>query len=335
MQGAARDQPACSVTDLENPTLDLVAAALAGDEAVELSAYPYATSAPLHLLRHPKFATATPVLRKDLSPGAGLAAVVGSRPAFLVDPFREIAVYRHVLPDWLGSPVFFGALVDADEDRYWLFLEQVGGVELWQIGELDVWSSVARWLGSMHAARLHVTAPRSVRDRLVSYDRAYYGRWPERARAFAPSAAARRGLDRVLRRHDELVDRLLSLPQTFIHGELYPSNVLVAHGGDAPTRVATIDWETAAVGPPLVDLAALAEGWDEPQRLTLIESYRSTAAAAGVSGNAGSLTDAALDECRLHLCLRWLGWAQGWSPPREHERDWLALALRLTEQVGL
>jgi hypothetical protein len=34
----------------------------------------------------------------------------------------------------------------------------------------------------------------------------------------------------------------------------------------------------------------------------------------------------ALEASRLLLCVQWLGWAQKWSPPRAHARDWIEVA---------
>ena len=42
-------------------------------------------------------------------------------------------------------------MADADRPRYWLLLEKVAGVELWQVGDFAVWEDVARWLGAFHA----------------------------------------------------------------------------------------------------------------------------------------------------------------------------------------
>ena len=44
---------------------------------------------------------------------------------------------------------------------------------------------------------------------------------------------------------------------------------------------------------------------------------------------------ATLDWCRLHLAVRWVGWAPSWSPPREHRHDWLREALSLAEEVEI
>ena len=65
-----------------------------------------------------------------------------------------------------------------------------------------------------------------------------------------------------------------SFPRTFVHGELYPSNVLVVRDDRHP-RVCPIDWEMAAIGPGLIDLAALVGGWDPPERERLVAAYLS------------------------------------------------------------
>ena len=44
------------------------------------------------------------------------------------------------------------------------------------------------------------------------------------------------------------MDRLVRLPRTLIHGELYPSNVIVGRGHHRE-RVCPVDWEMAALGP--------------------------------------------------------------------------------------
>jgi hypothetical protein len=92
----------------------------------------------------------------------------------------------------------------------------------------------------------------------------------------------------------------------------------------------------AAVGPGLVDLAALvAGGWSAQERTALAMAYfeESTLRDAGWSGEAQFLS--ALDYCRLHLAVQWLGWSPAWSPPPEHAHDWLREALGLAEKLEL
>ena len=271
---------------------------------------------------------------KDLSWGALLPEATGAKPEFLHDPLREIEVYRSALVGaGLGTAAFHGAWVRPECDQYCLFVERVTGVELWQVGDLEVWAAVAAWL-----ARFHHTGPAPdppLRDRLLLYNRDYYQAWARRARAFHRDAdASRRGrLDWVLARHDGLVDRLLALDSVFIHGELYPSNVLVQVAGGP--RICPIDWELAALGPALVDLAALVSGgWTPEERFALVRSYES--ALVSLTGRAVDhrALVAALDLCRLHLCVRWLGWARRWSPPPEHAQDWLGESVELAEAIA-
>ena len=107
------------------------------------------------------------------------------------------------------------------------------------------------------------------------------------------------------------------VPQTLIHGELYPSNVLVD-----PPRVCPVDWEMAAIGPGVIDLAALCGGWE-------------TVAAARLTAAYGPVDASDLARACLHLALQWLGWSAGWKPPPEHSHDWLGEALALVRELDL
>jgi Phosphotransferase enzyme family len=275
------------------------------------------------------------LMLKDLG-WQGLTAVGrGAKPDFLYDPLREISVYRRLLaPADLGAPRYYGSLVDPERDRYWLFVERVAGRELYQIGELERWERAARWLAAMHSHFAADVEQLAEQGRLVGHDRHYYRTWIERAGEFAGGSGAdareRRGLDWLAARYDGVVERLLALPTTVIHGEFYASNVLLAAG----ERVAPVDWEVAAAGPGLVDLAALTTGWSHSEQATLRDAYEDAMRHSGPSQPLPGDLDDALDLCRLHLAVRWLGWAPpGWSPPKEHRRDWLGEALELAEKL--
>ena len=91
-----------------------------------------------------------------------------------------------------------------------------------------------------------------------------------------------------------------------------------------------MDWETAALGPGLMDLAALTSGaWTDEERTEMSAAYHEALLAHG--GSTPSFRDLllALDDCRLHLAIRWLGWAEDWSPPAENAHDWLGEAMAL------
>jgi aminoglycoside phosphotransferase (APT) family kinase protein len=233
-----------------------------------------------------------------------------AKPEFLHDPLREIEVYESILArNSFGTPICYVAVARPDDDHTWIVLERVQGVELYQVGDLETWRSVARWLASFHA-QFQARLPTSTH--LLRHDRAFYLRWLQRAQKFTDGR-----LDHVAPRYDRVIDCLVGLPPTFIHGEFYSSNVLVEG-----RRIAPIDWEVAGIGPGLIDLAALTTGWGEKERRTIENAY-------------GDVPQGALDACRLQIAVQWLGWSSDWTPPPEHARNWLADALAAAERLGL
>jgi hypothetical protein len=270
-------------------------------------------------------------VRKDLAWPALLREARESKPAFLHDPRREIAVYTELLPSAPpGAPHCYGTSCDAARQRWWLFLERVRAIELFQVGELSWWEAVAAWLGRLHVIfasmvdELHA-APIP----LLEHGRRWHARWAERALAAAatPPTAAIQRLHRLV---PPLTECLAAMPATLVHGELYASNVLVAPDTNG-LRVCPIDWETAALAPGLVDLAALTAGdWSEQERGRIERSY---CVAVNRVHDASFRQD--LDACRLSLCIQWLGWSPGWRPPAGHAHDWLGEAMALADGLGL
>jgi hypothetical protein len=261
-----------------------------------------------------------------------------AKPQFLHDPLREIEVYGSVLASAsLGTARFYGAAVDPALKRYWLFIENVPGVALWQIGEFELWQDAARWAAALHDRFADDGAVRS--EHLLRYDADFYRLWMTRALEFADRWEARRPgvarqtIERLAKGYETVVERLAALPATFIHGELYASNVLVEQG-ESP-RVCPIDWEIAAIGPGLVDLAALTMGnWSEPERAALATAYREARRRPDALPAPDDFSTT-LDCARLHLAVQWLGWAPDWKPPRSQRQDWIGEAVRLGETLGI
>jgi hypothetical protein len=281
---------------------------------------------------------------KDLSRRGLLPEARRGKPPFLYNPLREIETYRKILaPLKLSTPVFYGAAVDPGAGRYWLFLERVPGVELYQVGDLSVWQEAARWLAGLHSHfAQEASAPAQPESsHLIRHDAGFYRLWLRRAQEFVGRAgpscpdANICSLDWLAQRYHRVVERLAALPATFIHGEFYASNILVQETTGV-VRVCPVDWEMAAVGPGLLDLASLTAGqWSEAERMSLALAYRQGLA----PGYPGRISDdeflESLDCCRLHLAMQWLGWSAQWSPPPEHSQDWLAEALFLAEKLIL
>jgi Ser/Thr protein kinase RdoA (MazF antagonist) len=307
---------------------------------LERSASIYQTSSPVEELEVTlDDGTNLRLVFKDLSEDSLLKEARGVKPSFLHDPLREIEAYRTVLaPAGLSTAAYYGAAVDAERGRYWLFLEKVEGVPLWQIGELTTWEHAARWLGEMHGRFEGDLGWQGDAAHMLRYDADFYRLWLRRAQAFAAEAKrgrARKGLEWLAERHDRLVEQLVELPVTFVHGEFYAGNVLIGEDSGTP-RVCPIDWEMAAIGPGLLDLAALTGGeWDDEWRKGPARAYRAALPESSGLPSAPAEFQAALDCCRLHLALQWLGWAKTWSPPLRTRQDWLGEALRLAEELEL
>jgi hypothetical protein len=252
--------------------------------------------------------------RSGLSPAGRLA-----KPSYLHDPQREIDIYTSVLAAHeLGTATCYGSIVEPERDRYWLFLERVEGLPLWQLGELGVWQAVARWL-----AHLHVTVDPPRGRRLLRYDERFYGDWLSRAIAAAPNVR----LEALRPRYDSAVARIASAPAAFVHGELYPSNVLVV--GREDVRVCPVDWELSGVATGMLDLAALTTGLPENDASLLIDAYMKEL--PELPRDAAGL----LECCRLYLAIQWVARSEHWTPPLEHARDWVADALAAAERLEM
>jgi aminoglycoside phosphotransferase (APT) family kinase protein len=264
-----------------------------------------------------------------------------SKPTFTFESSREPAVYASVLPlAPAGPPRFLGSLPSDSSRGRWLFLEWVEARELHQIGSIALWAQAARWLARMHAALAKDLERHAREAALPTHDAAYCRRWAQRACEFA-HVEHRDGegagfLKWLLNRYDAVVEELLDQPQTVIHGDFYASNVLIGEGpGQAPAggegstvRVAPVDWEMAAVGSGLLDLASLASGdWSEHDREAMWTAYAET---EGVP----PFNSRALQLARLHHAVQRLGWAPpGWSAPESQRHDWLAEAMMLAETL--
>ncbi len=257
------------------------------------------------------------------------------KPVFLYEPLREIRTYQNILEgSELGAPKLYGAIVDSRIPRYWLFLEKVPGVELYQVGELETWHQVVRWLATLHdrfsprAADLADTVP------FVRHSRVYYRVWLDRAGELLKSRdlEAVETTARLIDRCEKAIDRIARLPVTLIHGEFYPSNILIDSSGPE-LRVSVVDWEMAGIGSGLMDLAALVSGqWSEDERRTLVMAYFS--ARQDLSGDLDLrkvTTD--LECCRLYLAVQWLGWFGKRQPYWEHRHDWLDDVFQLADRI--
>ena len=278
------------------------------------------------------------VVFKDLSPAARSPEVVRCRPAWLYDPAREIYTYRELLaPQNISAPTCYAAVEDSQNQRYWLLLERVRGVELYQVGEIELWEHAARWLARLHGQFESAAGDLAARGRLLVHDASALREWAARAARFVGlrpdvSPGSKDQLARVADRYDVVVERLAHQRPSVLHGDFYASNVMVeVPESDGRACVRPVDWEMAAIGPPALDLAALTAGkWSAAERARLVDSYCDERASTDPEQARESF-----EYARLHLAVQWLGWSEHWSPPPQHAHDWLGEALQLSSALRL
>lgn len=249
-------------------------------------------------------------LRKDLSV-AGYLSGGRVRPPFVEDPTREPAAYREVLGPLQIGPRCWEA------GRDWVVLERVAAPVLGQIGDAAVWEAVAGWVARLHEALANAD---TTRVPLLVYDEDLFGAWRHRATEAGVPAP-------VLTAHEHATEFLLSLPPAILHGDLYPSNLLVS--SEPRLSVWPVDWELMSRGAAVLDLAALTAGrWRPERRDAMVEAYRESAGAPGL----GDEWDRALEAARLQICIQWLGMPTGWVPPSWEAYDWAGEAWRLAQR---
>ena len=311
------------------PTDDEIAGCLEGTGVVRIDRrpYAYATSYPLEEITVLCDDGCTlHLILKDLTWERLLGDARRTKPRLLYEPRRCIETYRRVLAGSGVGAGCHGAFTDDRSGRHWVLIDKVAGVELWQIGDFGVWESVARWLARFHrhfGAEGEQVLRRN--PHLLTYGPDYLRIWPTRA-----LDAVGDELAGIVAGYDRVVERLAAVPPSFVHGELYPSNVLVDVSGEG-VAVWPIDWEMAGIGPPLLALAALTAGWEGAEQAKLVDAYLDELGPAAAPDGADEL----LDCCRLHYAMQWLGSSADWSPPPEHARDWVSEAVRLGARLGL
>lgn len=218
---------------------------------------------------------------------------------------RERHVYHDLLKDVrIGTPAYYGSVWDGDTGRFTMLLELVEGTLL-RDSPFEHWVLAAGW-----PARLQATfaghPERFLRSPwLVRHDRDYFAGKAEGA-LWAAKRISRRAADRVrsmLSGYDDLIALGAGGPPTLVHGNFRPKNVILAPGaGD--TRVCVVDWEVAALGAPLYDLALLADGYSGERLERLVDAYEIEARAHGLSVPSRDRLLRTLDFLCLHRVVK-------------------------------
>lgn len=136
-------------------------------------------------------------------------------------------------------------------------------------------------------------------------------------------------LAEIVNRYDRLVDAMSSQTPTLVHGAYLPSQILVETNSE-PLRVCPIDWELAALGSPLYDLAFFSDGFEPPKLNLLWDAYRQEAEKYDISVPNREEMRFVVDCFRLHKVINWLSQ----SIDRQYPEKEVAKLVHMGEQLS-
>lgn len=209
----------------------------------------------------------------------------------------EAAVYRHVLePLGVRTPQLFGTFVD-DAGIVSSVMGYIdGALPVYQDPEQRALVEAAAWIGRFH--RRSAKIGDDVRRTLKRYDRRYYVGWPARTLELADPERQHAWLAPLCRMAEGPLAELVVRSAPVIHGEYYASNVLVR-----ARQIYPVDWETSAIAPGEIDLAALIDDWPSDMAADCKQAYVD----ARWGGQAPPGFERTLELSALYLHFRWLG----------------------------
>ena len=233
---------------------------------------------------------------------------------------RERFFYKEVFPHGeLGLPTFV-ADVWTDE-KAWLIIEFVEAVPLgWR--EIETWYEAAGWLGAWQTKVVERLRPLRDSKHFLQRDPSYFQNIARNATAGAArfgdyvEQKVRTALPGYLRGTEELTRQ----PQTLVHGAFRPNQILV-DPEETPVRICPTDWEIAAIGSCIYDLAALTDGFSGPMLETFLDRF--LAEAKWLRNDPPDISDLelAIKTCSTHRTLKWIAQAEkrGFSPDKIRE----------------
>ncbi|TMI89903.1 MAG: aminoglycoside phosphotransferase family protein [Bacillati bacterium ANGP1] len=259
------------------------------------------------------------VFFKDLNPRHQTEKAQRVRAFDFAPGRREVQMYQSVLsPARFGTPHLYASRWEPEQDIYWLFLEDAGSTLVRNSHDMTAWVAAARWIARFHTATRRL--PDSQTGFLPQFDRRHYRRCADTVRRILPDldARERRAVSRGLDCYAGRIDWLSALPRNVIHGQFFGQNIVLRRGG-RNHAIAVVDWESAAMGPGLFDLASLTAGrWTREQRQSLLAAY--VAQYQDETGDQVDWKSFCRDLCAvaLYQSLEWIGW---WGRHRRLSRD--------------
>ena len=220
---------------------------------------------------------------------------------------RELCVYRNLLAGTdLGTPTYYGSIWDESQGRFWLLLELVEGIVI-KDHDVEYGMMAAGWLGQMQGFFARHPEHLSRCDFLIRHDEGFFRSKAELAlqnvAQIAPASAPR--LAKIVNRYDQVIKVIATQPRTLVHGGYIPWHILLDMTYE-PVRVCPIDWELAAVGATLYDLAFFTDGVEPAACDQIWDAYRRAARQYHVPLADITQMGYVVDCFRLHRIFDWL-----------------------------
>jgi aminoglycoside phosphotransferase (APT) family kinase protein len=220
---------------------------------------------------------------------------------------RELRVYRDLLRGTdLGTPEYYGSVWDDSEGRFWILLEFVDGVVI-KDHNVEHGILAADWLGRMQGLFAQRSEMLSACDFLIRQDADFFRSKAQLAQwnVDQNSSPSARRLSKIVDGYEQIIKVLETQPLTLVHGGYIPWHILLDFNCK-PTRVCAVDWESAAFGPTLYDLAYFTYGMEPRPRHRLLDAYRRAAIQSGVPVPAETQMQYIVNCLRLHRIFDWL-----------------------------
>lgn len=178
--------------------------------------------------------------------------------------------------------------------------------------------AAAEWCGRLHGWGTHACTEPSL-GFLTRSDRRFHRAWVERAQRIAAEVGGSAEIAAACAAFETREESLAVARPTTLHGEFGPQNVLWREGVVYP-----VDWESACVGPGVLDLAALLFDWPADTVRHGIEAY--------FHGRGKSPHAEFGDEFAAATLLTALHWLP--QPSAGDNRGWQAALTRLVRAVA-
>ncbi len=232
---------------------------------------------------------------------------------------REVHVYRNLLADaGLGT----AALVDVRQDpvtgQYWLLLEGLPGTIIEDANDRLGVEAVS-WLGRMQGHFVSRAADLIDDGYLIQHDYGFFRAPLEKGMLqveyLAPDSSHQ--FRALAATYDAVAELLANQPRTLVHGGFIPWHIIVDTTVPQP-RISAVDWELAAAGSPLFDLAYFTHWANPDARTSMYAAYRLAAEAHGVPLPPGDEMRRIMAGFRLYRTVAWLSQSSdhGFSPTK-------------------